>query len=192
MKKLVFFVLAAMLPFGSASAADATLTWTHPTQRTDNTALPLAEIKETQIDWAVCATGNTFPATPLGTKAVPAPANTTVVTGLTYGTWCFRARTADLTGEVSINTGTVWKQYLAPPKPPVLNSTITMVYEIASHPVDGVRLARQVGTVELGTACVDNPIQTDRGEYYEVSLDKVTLTKMPKSAIVVTQCAWQG
>jgi hypothetical protein len=184
----LFLILAAARVF----SADATVSWAHPTQRTDNTALPLAEIRETDVEWGLCAAGGVFPATPAGMKVVPAPAATTVITGLGYGLWCFRARTTDITGAESVNSLTVNKQYLAPPKPPVLSATITVVYEIASHPVDGIRLAREVGTIPMGAECVNNPIDTDRGEYYEVSLDKVTLSKMPKSAIVVTKCAWSG
>lgn len=186
---LLLLALIGLIVTRTVYAADATLNWTHPTQRVDNTPITLAEIRETQIDWAKCATGNTFPASPLGTKAVPAPATSTVVTGLDYGTWCFRARSVDTAGEMSLNSGTVWKQYLAPPKPPVLSAVITVAYEIKSHPLEGQVLGRAVGTVALGTECGTEPIvYGGNGVYYEVALDKVTLTKMPKSAVVVTKC----
>lgn len=178
-------VLSTVILTGAVWAADATLTWTHPTQRVDGTSLPLASIKETQIDWAPCATGNTFPTTATGTKAVPAPATTTTVTGLVYGTWCFRARTVDVGNLVSDNTGTVWKQYLAPPNPPVLTVVNIVAYEVLQNP-NGIRLGRNVGTVKLGTQCVAGEVLPG---FYEVTLDQVTLTKMPKSAIVVAQCA---
>lgn len=185
-------ILVFVLMAKSVYAADATVSWTHPTQRVDNTPITLAEIRETQIDWGVCATGNTFPATPAGTKAVPAPGTTTQVTGLTYGTWCFRARSVDTAGLASDNTGTVWKQYLAPPKPPVLSSIITVAYEIQMNSWGEIKLGSKVGTMELGTPCVDNPIWTNKGEYFEVDRSDVTLTKEPKSSIIVTQCSWQG
>lgn len=190
--RLKFGLLAGLvtgLVWSAAHAADATLTWQHPTQREDNSALPLSEIRETQIDWGRCATGNTFPATPAGTKAVPAPATTTVVTGLDYGTWCFRARSVDTAGLVSNNSGTVWKQYVAPPKPPVLSSTITVAYELNGVKNDGtILLGRAVGTIELGTPCMDYPFQTNKGLYYGVDRQYVTFVREPKSPMVVTQC----
>lgn len=181
---LVMLILWAAT--ATAYAADANITWSHPTQRVDNTALPLSDIKETQIDYATCTAG-TFPATPLGTKTVAAPAASAVISGLGYGVWCFRARTVDTSGLQSENSTVVSKQYLAPPKPPTLSAVITIVYEIQQNP-NGVRLAREVGAVPLGTRCLPQPIATDRGVYYEVPIDVVTLAKMPKSAIVVTQC----
>jgi len=184
LKKLALLVALLPLP---ALADTATLTWTHPTQRVDGTSLPLTSIKETQIDWGVCASGNTFPATPTGTKAVAAPATTTSVAELGYGAWCFRARSVDTGNLVSDNSGAVYKIIIAPPKPPVLSATITVAYEIQQHPVFGPRLGRNVGTVSLGTECLAGEIVNG---YYEVSLDKVNLTKMPKSAIVVTQCEY--
>ena len=41
----------------------------------------------------------------------------TQVANLAYGTWCFRARSVDTGGLTSDNSGTVWKQFIAPPKP---------------------------------------------------------------------------
>lgn len=180
--------LAAMFWLGTALAADANLSWTHPTQRVDGTALPLSAIKETQIDWGACAAGNTFPATPAGTKAVPAPATTTTVTGLAYGTWCFRARTADTNNLVSDNAGTVWKQYVAPPQPPVLTVVNIVAYETKRDNRGLVRLGRHVGTVPLGTACGEYVTLKHSARYYEVPLDQVTLSKMPKSLVVVARC----
>jgi hypothetical protein len=185
-------VLVFVLLGRSVHAADATLTWTHPTQRVDNTPITLADIRETQLDWGVCGVGNTFPATPAGTKAVPAPGTTTVVTGLAYGTWCFRARSVDTGGLVSDNTGTVWKQFIAPPKPPVLSATITVAYEINMNSWGEIKLGARVGTVEQGAPCVDNPIMTNKGEYFEIDRANVVLSKEPKSSIIVTQCSWQG
>lgn len=186
---LVMMVLTCSL----AKAADATLTWTHPTQRVDNTPIALSEIKETQIDWGLCTTGNVFPATPVGTKSVPAPATTTVVTGLAYGTWCFRARTVDTLNEASANSGTVWKQWLAPPKPPVLSPTITVAYEFNMNGWGEIKLGKAIGTIKEGATCVDNPIQTNKGEYYEIDLANVELYgKQPKSSMVLTKCEWRS
>ena len=184
----------ALLLSGEARAEDATLNWTHPTQRENNVALALAEIRETQVDWGLCS-GTSFPATPAGTKAVPAPATTTVITGLAYGTWCFRARTVDTGGLTSVNTSVVSKVILAPPKPPVLSSTVTVAYELLPDKWDGVRLGREIGTIPLGSACRDEPFQTQKGEVYPLAGDvEVRLTKVPKaeSLAIVTRCAWKS
>lgn len=194
----VFAVMAAaililwlLLTIPKAFAADAQLSWTHPTQREDGTALPLAEIKETQIDWAACAAGNVFPPTPAGTKAVAAPATSTTVTGLTYGTWCFRARTVDTANLVSNNTGTVWRQYVAPPKPPVLTVTNIVAYEINLTPSGLVKLGRDVGRVPLGTPCSEDLIvANNRDTYYSVPASAVTLYRQPKSSALVAVCEY--
>lgn len=185
---------AAVLLSGKAYAEDATVAWTHPTQRENNVALALAEIRETQVDWGLCS-GGTFPATPAGTKAVPAPATTTTITALGYGTWCFRARTVDTGGLTSVNTSVVQKVILAPPKPPVLSSTVTVAYELLPDKWDGVRLGREVGIIPLGSACLGEPLQTQKGEVYRLAGDvEVRLTKVPKPGTLglVTRCAWKA
>jgi len=185
-----WYIVLALFLSGVTGAEDVTVNWTHPTARTNGVALPLSEIKETQLDWGVCAAGNTFPATPVGTRAIAAPATTTTIVGLGYGTWCFRARTADTINLVSANTGTVFKVILAPPNPPVFTTINVVAYEIKLHPVEGVILGRQVGTVPLGTACGYEPVvYTMGGEYHSVPLSKVELTKSPKSDIIVAKCA---
>lgn len=147
---LIFFVMAML---SNANGATAELTWTHPTQRVDNTPITLAEIKETQIDWAKCGVGNVFPVTVEGTKAVPAPGTVTQVANLAYGTWCFRARSVDTGNLVSDNSGTVWRQFVAPPKPPVITTVGGVAWEMKWNGKDGAYLAKVVGTVAPGAAC---------------------------------------
>jgi hypothetical protein len=123
---------------------------------------------------------------------VAAPATTAVVPGLGYGTWCFRGRTVNTGGLTSVNSAVVSKVYLAPPNPPVLGATITLAYEIQMNSWGDVKLGRAVGSMPLGTPCVDNPILTNKGEFYEIDPANVELTKDPKSSIIVTQCAWSS
>lgn len=185
--KITLFLATLFLTVG-AYANTADITWTHPTQRVDGTALPITEIKETQIDWAKCAVNNTFPTTVEGTRAVPAPATTTSIGPLTYGTWCFRARTIDTAGRVSDNTGPVWKQYLAPPKPPVITTVAGLVWELKLHPVDGPYLARVVGTVEAGKQCQGLAPQIGF-DIFAVNRSDVTLNKgVRPSGTLVAQC----
>lgn len=150
---LVFIVMMSLSHAVYGQTASADLTWTHPTQRVDGTALALTEIRETQLDWAKCTASNTFPITVEGTRAVPAPATTASITGLTYGTWCFRARSADTDGRVSDNSGTVWKRYLAPPRPPVITTVGGLVWEMKWNNKEGAYLAKVVGTIDAGAPC---------------------------------------
>lgn len=185
----IFALLAVLLLWSAVSYAnDATVNWAHPTQRENNVALPLAEIRETLVLYGLCASGQ-LPATPQS-RVVPAPATTVTLTGLGYGTWCVAARTVDTEGRASNNSSIASKVILAPPKPPVLSSTITVAYEISMNAWGDVKLGRAVGTMPLGTACVDNPILTNKGEYYEIERSNVTMTKEPKSSIIVTRCDW--
>lgn len=166
---------------GKAFADTATVTWTHPVQRVDGTALPLAEIKSTRIGYGLCPSTAT-------TVDVPAPAATWTSPQLGYGTWCFVARTIDTADRVSDPTNPVQKVVLAPPKPPVIVTVNLTAYEIKLHPVEGVLLGRAVGTVPLGTPCTsEQPVVGS--DFHIVPRSAVTLTKVPKSDQLVAQCA---
>lgn len=178
------------LAFGvaiSAEAADANVSWTHPTQRTDNTALPLSEIQKTVVEWGLCSGGN-FPATPAGTRDVPAPATTTSVTGLAYGTWCFRAFTVDTGGMTSTASNTAVKAFIAPPKPPVLTVAAgATVYELNVTGNGAVKLGRSVGTVLYDTECGAVYV----GDTFAVVPDEAVALddhRSPKSSVVVAEC----
>ena len=188
---LLFVSLLGLLVH-RADAAEATLNWTHPSQRVDNTPIAITEIRETQIDWAKCAAGNTFPTSVDGTKAVPAPGTQTTITGLSYGTWCFRARSVDTGGLVSDNSGTVWKQYIAPPKPPVITTVGGLVWEMRTHPVDGPYLARVAGTIVPGKACQGLAPQTGF-DLFTVSAQDADLNRKPNpNSTLVAQCHIAG
>ena len=180
----LFLLALLVLSFsGPLLAANAELTWTHPTQRVDNSPLAIADIAATRLNWGACGSALA------STTDVPAPAVTYTVTGLAYGTWCFVARTVDKTGLVSDPTGQVQKIILAPPKPPAFTVVNIVAYETAWHPGRGTVLGRAVGRVPLGTECGSSRITT-RGhqQFYEVPLDSVSLSQMPQSAIVVAAC----
>jgi hypothetical protein len=188
MLTLAVIVLVGVGMVRCAQAADATAIWTNPTQRVDGTALAPGELRETQIDYAKCVTGtNNFPAIAEGTKAFAYPAATGVIPGLAYGKWCFRARAIDTGSVASDNSGTVWVQYLAPPKPPVLSASITIAYETWRFQ-DKTYLGRSVGTVPLGTPCGAAVYQSFSVTYYEIPRESVTLAKVPKAGPLVTQC----
>jgi len=184
MKKLLWLLL---LPV-SAFAADAVVNWTHPTQFTDGSALAVGNIASTRVEFGSCA-GTAF-GVKAGEVIVPAPATTATITNLAPGTHCFRAytRTVAAVGALeSAATAAVSKVVpFVPPNPPVLSTVVTLVWDIQQKRY-GWMVARQVGTVPLGTQCSPEKVVLNRG-YYEVPLDKVTLTRLPRSAIVVSKC----
>jgi hypothetical protein len=108
-------VLTVFLP-GLALAAGSQsddITWVHPTQRVDATALPISEISRTEIE--VTKAGVV-----LETVSVPAPA-----TAYTWNrtlppnyTMCYRARTVDTNEQASVWTAAVCKTVKAAPNPP--------------------------------------------------------------------------
>ena len=181
MRKLLALLL---LPF-AAGAADVTVTWTHPSANTDGSALSVSNIASTRVEYGSCS-GTAF-GTKAGEVVVPAPATTTTVT-LAPGTHCFRAytRTVAAVGGLESGPSGVASKVVpySPPNPPVITVVNIVAYEIRQSPRGMVSLGRNVGTVPLGTACGVKVT----GDYYEVPLDAVTLSKMPKSAVVVAKC----
>jgi hypothetical protein len=194
---LRYIVLGALVislvgAFIQAHAADATLTWSHPTQYTDNTAIPAGALTQTSIIYGKCNAGNTgLLTTPAPvTVTVAYPATSRVITGLGEGTWCFAARSETATAQ-SAWTGYVFKPIVLTPKPPVLSSTITLAYETWQF-LGKTYLGRYVGTIELGTPCQEGAIvSTSRATYYEIDPGAVTLAegRTPRPGPIVTQCA---
>lgn len=181
-------VLAAVaLAAGPAQAATATMTWENPTQREDGTPLASGELKEVQIDYAKCVAGtNTFPATRDGFVAFPFPAVTGQIPNLGYGKWCFRARAIDSSGVASVDTGTVWATYLAPPKPPTLLTVKGLVWDYRLK--GGVEELRLVGTIEAGKPCAGLAPITGH-DLFTVSRADVKLDRgVKRDATLIAQC----
>lgn len=190
MQKLSAIIL--MLVSGTAAAATATLTWTHPTQNTDGSSIPTSgngSIAQTRVEWGTCSSTGGF-----GTKesevVVLYPENTVTINNFLGGeTVCFRAFSKNTYGVESNASAVVVKTFDAPkPRPPVLSSVITVAYEVTLDRKLNLRLARQVGTVEIGSPCMDSPMQTNKGVYYPIDFQYVTFVRDPRSSIVVTKC----
>jgi hypothetical protein len=113
---IILLILLLVALVHVAKAADATVTWAHPTQRIDGSSLPLSSIKETRVEFGSCA-GTAF-GTLAGTMTVAAPATSITVPGLSYGTWCFQAYTVDTLNQMSVASAVATKSFLAPPKAP--------------------------------------------------------------------------
>ncbi len=82
-----FLVLALIAP-ANAAGTTANLSWVHPTTRIDESPLPVAQIRETLIEWRRTAAGPL-----IGSLRVPAPATTASVPGLVCGDFVFVAYT---------------------------------------------------------------------------------------------------
>lgn len=179
--------------FPSAHAGEATLSWTHPTAYTDTSALPVAEIARTEIEYAKCnsaRTGFMTTATPV-IGVFPAPPATGVIPGLAAGAWCFRARTVTVANNASVWTGFVSTviadetvpKIPAPPAALTVSTTARTAYSVVKR-VDRLVLAA-VGTVAPGTACITT--QQVNG-YFVVPRASVTWSGSVKPDVVVASC----
>lgn len=106
--------LSGCLDKADSQTATDTITWTHPTERTDNSPLPLNQIKHTQVSWGTAAGG---PYTG-GSVNVPGPATTTTFQRTTAGTRCYVAYTVDLQDRISAASNEACKTIVSPPKAP--------------------------------------------------------------------------
>jgi len=177
----------------AALGATATITWTHPTQNEDGSLIPATgngSIAQTRVEWGTCTSTNGF-----GTKesdiVVPYPESTVTINNFLGGEKvCFRAFSKNTYGIESNASAVVAKTFDAPkPKPPVLSSVIAVAYQIKMNDKLEIRVARRVGTIDIGTPCVDSPVMTtNKGVYYPVDFKYVRFTRTPKSSIVVTKC----
>jgi hypothetical protein len=180
--------LALAFIAGVVYAADATITWTNPTQNTDGTAIPATgagALTGTRVDYKLCS-ATTAPQA----VTVPAPAASTVVTGLAPGTWCFTAFSTNNQSQTSVASNTAQKTIAAPPpvpNPPTIVTIETTAYEIQIRGNGEIVLGRNVGTLALGTPCGNGPITT-AGSYYVVDPQAVEFSRTAKSALVVAKC----
>lgn len=154
---LVAAAAVVFLAAATAKAADATLTWSPPTQNVDNTPIPSTgqlALKQYIVLYGACnAAGDGIAGTP--TQAtVPAPASSATLTGFSYNTTvCFGVKAENNAGAQSALSAVVSKTWTAPaPKPPVILTVGGLVWELRNT-VDGPRLARAVGTIKAGRQC---------------------------------------
>ena len=181
----ILLLTLSLLSF-AAGAASISGTFTYPTRFVDGTTLTLAQIERMRIEYGTCS-GSAF-GTKTGEVIVVPPATSFSTPTLPPGVYCLRGftRTTAAAGGLESAPTNVLSHTLpwSPPEPGTLVTVATVAYEIQLHPVFGPRLGRNVGTVPLGTECGVNVT----GDYYEVPLDQVTLSKMPKSILVVARC----
>lgn len=183
-----------LLASGTAVAATVTVSWNLPTQNEDGSPIPATgtgSLAQTKIEYGSCTSTGGFGITEYSV-VVPYPGTSTTIDGFIGGeTVCFRATVKNNLGIESGYSATISKTFDAPkPKPPVLISTITLAYEVSPNRDGSLRLGRDVGTIELGTECMDGPIVTSKGIYHQVANDRVALYRKPRSSVLVTKCVW--
>lgn len=166
-----------------AHAADATVSWTNPTQNTNGSTIPATgpgSLTGTRVEYGSCL-GAAF-GTKAGEVTVTAPATSVTITGLADGsTYCFRAFSRNTGGNESAASNVAAKIIPMPtPNPPVLSSTVTVAWDLKN----GMPY-RVVGTLPLGTVCGSKVWRS----YYEVPRASVTLSRQPRSTRLVTKCA---
>jgi hypothetical protein len=181
-------VFALGLFAGAAYAADATITWTMPTQNTDNSAIPASgsgSIASTRVEWGSCTSTGGF-GTKAGERIVNAPATTTTITGLASGsTFCFRAFVRNTAGAESAASNVVSRVMPSPtPKPPVLSSTVSVVW---SYKRTGRGESLEVvGSAPIGTEC--GALIVAEAGMYELPRGSYTLDRPLRGGVPVTFC----
>jgi len=175
-------LLIALLP----SLANAiTVSWNPPITNTDGSIIPASgdgSLTDSLVEWGTCS-GTAF-GTKLGEQLVPMPAKSIEFTSFTPGCYSFRVYAKNTYGSLSLASMVAQKTIIAPtPSPPTL---VTIVAQIYDYQIKNgkVYLGRQVGTAPLGTACGDMVLTN----YYYVPVEKVTLTRKPRSA-TISKCA---
>lgn len=167
---IVGFILGML---ATAAVADTvSVSWTHPTQYIDGTALPTSDIKATEVEClrfratgatsdAPCAAGvNTLlgsgTALTVDLGAVPA----------TGGAYTFVARTLTLNGEKSANSGEVSKVYLPVPQVPSPPSDVR-VAQVPETPAPDPEPVACTGTQDLRLVHADDFEYKADGDYID-------------------------
>lgn len=175
--------LLALALGAPAIAGELDVTWTHPTQYTDGSAIPANTLTATDVAYGLCNAAKTgFAGTPT-IVSVPYPTATKTVTGLGNGTWCVQARSVAGTS-LSDWTGFAWKDIVLVPKPPTgLVVTARTAYTVVKQRDRFVMLP--VGTVPADTAC--DSTQSVNG-YFVVPRAAVAWSGSVRPDVVVAQC----
>lgn len=191
MKRFSILIASALLALalGSivcrAQASDLGVSWVNPVQNTDNSPIPATgagSLASNRVEWGTCVAGSF--GTKIADKVITPAATSTTITGLPPATYCLRAYATNTYGSESGASNVVAKLIPAPvPQPPVLSSTVTVVWDLKfSKPY------RIVGNIPLGTPCGEFIVRSRGYSYYDIPLSAVELTRTPRSSRVVTKC----
>lgn len=181
-----FFELSAIftLAFMVAPLVDAgqlTVTWTNPTQYTDDSAIAAGEITQTRVEYGTCNAG-AF-GTRIGEGRASGAVTAITIPNVAPGAYCIRAFTTARGVESlasNVATATVVQP---PPRPPTIVTVTPIAYRI-TFPQNQIALSR-VGTVPLNVAC--NPAYTANG-YYVIPRDRVRWDGAIQPSTVLGRC----
>lgn len=163
------------------------LTWTHPAVNVDGSALPLASIASTVVQYGACSGAGAF-----GQSAtVPAPAASAQI-DLGPGSYCFRALTVTTAGKQSAFSNVAMKTVPPAEAPPPLPPGLT-VGDSARLAYTFVRTrdnmaAQAVGTVAPGTECMPEGFIADGKLYRAVPRASVTFAGSVQPEAVFAEC----
>ena len=177
---LALGLLAGMLWSPVAEAGEASLSWTPPTQNTDNS--PYTDPAGTKIYYGQTE-GGPYPT--MVDVAVP-NADAYVVTGLNEGeTYHFVATAYNQQGTESVYSGQATKtiEFVTPNPPGGLTVVALTAYYVIQQP--GVFAMIAIGTVPAGTPC--DSAQYVNG-YNAVDTTLVDYTGTVRPQVVVAQC----
>lgn len=186
MKKLLVLLLLAPLPL---FAGTFPISWTHPTQYVDGSALAVSDITSTRLEIGNC-TGTFVAAKSLTVPKVGTADAPKAVTSpdMAPGTYCVRGYTTAKGLESDASPLSPPKTITqSPPKPPVFASVDLNVYQI-QFPKNSIAMSK-VGTVPLGTVCDGaRGIWVPGLTCYPVAREKVKWSGSVQPSTVCTQC----
>lgn len=187
------YVLTCAFP----TTVSVPLSWTPPTQNTDNSAL--TNLASYRINFGTTATTLTQ------TMTVPAPASGAIVLNVANGSWFFTSTAISSTGKASVASNTASKTVAA--LSAADTETVTVTPDTTPNPPSNLQVieptafdvrpneqtfafdrGRAVGTAKLGAAC-DEERTTGGGFFALERPSKVKLTKAPRSTALVAKCA---
>jgi hypothetical protein len=159
---IVGVMLLLMVAVCSAvKAADATVSWVHPTTNVDGSAIPASgagSLTGTRVEWGTCT--NLVWATKVGESVVPAPAASYTIAGLAPGTYCTRAysrNTYAVESAVSTITALSSKTVLPPVPNPPTGVAVAVIAGMLQTPVYSVAasgaMSTFVGFTDVDTQC---------------------------------------
>jgi hypothetical protein len=177
------FVIGA---YNEARAADVTLNWQNATQNEDGSTIPATgdnALDTTTIEYAACIGGQL--SAPRTQAIVPATEQTTILSIITPGDWCFVAFHTNVAGNDSAESNIAIKTIIpATPNPPGLLTVTDLVVFTVAKTTDRFLLVA-VGTVPSGTTC--DPDQSVNG-HYAVPINQVTWSGTVRPVVVVAKC----
>jgi len=187
----VFVSILIAFAAAPALAGQAVVTWTQPTKLADGSPTPASgpgAITAYRVEYILGPSGcATWPTGTSTSQSYGPTVLSATITGLGFGTWCFRAYASNSGGE-SVPSNIAPDTIAVPPPGPPGDGTIHVadltIYDIVKQPGKLVMLA--VGTVPAGTQC--DTTQTVNG-LYAVPTDAAHWFGNVRPVIVFAQCS---